>query len=329
MTVPIAAAPRRPMRWLAPALWLILSVAIVVAARHVSWPQVLTLLLQVKLAWVAVAVAANFAILPLWAIEWRLLAPAAARVSFKGMWDVVTISAAVLNTVPFLAGEATAVALLVDRAGLTRGAALSVLALDQLLVAFAKLTVIGTAALAAPLPEWLRGGVLSLAIAFALLLGILMLLAHRWSSLRARLQETQGRARDLGARLLAWGQHFELLRNRPRIAQVMTLALAKKAAELAAIVAIQLAFGFAPSFNWGILILAALAITTLLPVAPGNLGVYEATVYGVYRYVGVQSDAALGMALAQHLCFLLPPIVVGYASLTARQLSRRSPASSP
>ena len=49
------------------------------------------------------------------------------------MFEVVSVTGAVLNTVPFFAGEATAVGLLVARAGLSAGATGSLLAMDQLL----------------------------------------------------------------------------------------------------------------------------------------------------------------------------------------------------
>jgi uncharacterized membrane protein YbhN (UPF0104 family) len=104
---------------------------------------------------------------------------------------------------------------------------------------------------------------------------------------------------------------------------VIALALAKKGLELSAIVAIQAAFGLEPSFPAAMLVLAALAVTTSLPVAPANLGVYEATVYATYRYLGIDSYAALGAAIVQHLAFLLPMIVTGYLTLTVRSFAKR------
>ena len=74
----------------------------------------------------------------------------------------------------------------------------------------------------------------------------------------------------------------------------------------------------------GVLIVACLAITTLIPVAPANLGVYEATVFAAYRYIDVPADAAVGMALLQHACFLMPSIATGYAVATLAHVKERS-----
>jgi uncharacterized membrane protein YbhN (UPF0104 family) len=239
------------------------------------------------------------------------------------MFEVVAITAAILNSVPFFAGEASAVALLIGRAGLSRGAALSVLAMDQLLVGLGKLAVLAAAAVYAPLPTWLRTGVLSLAIGVVALLSILLPLAHRWDSLKSRLLAHPSGLRRALARAVAWGAHLDAVRQPSRIWRVASLALAKKTVELIAILAVQVAFGLEPSVAGGLLILAGLSVTTLLPVAPANVGVYEATVFAIYRYLGVSSETALGLAVVQHVCFLLPALATGYLTLTLRQLLPR------
>jgi hypothetical protein len=157
--------PGRPAsspRWPLFALWIALSIALLISVRVFPWERVLDQLRRIDAVWVLVAIAANVVILPLWAIEWRMLSPRSARASFRAMFEVVTVTASVLNSVPFFAGEAAGVGLLIARAGLARGAALSVLALDQLLVGFAKLAVVGAAAVFAPLPVWVRGSLGSL-----------------------------------------------------------------------------------------------------------------------------------------------------------------------
>jgi hypothetical protein len=135
----------------------------------------------------------------------------------------------------------------------------------------------------------------------------LVLTAHRWPD--------------------ALGRHLDALRSARRVWRAIALSLAKKAVELGGVVAVQIALGLQPSLPGGLLVVAALALSTLLPVTPANLGVYEATVFAVYRYLGVASDTALALAMIQHVCFLLPSIAIGYLTLSARQLPSRSPAS--
>jgi uncharacterized membrane protein YbhN (UPF0104 family) len=127
----------------------------------------------------------------------------------------------------------------------------------------------------------------------------------------------------LAARLASWGQHLDAIRETHRVWRVSLVALARKVVELLGIVAVQVAFGLEPSPAAAVLVLAALAIATMMPVAPANIGVYEAAVFAAYRYMGVPADTALGLAVVQHLCFLLPTLATGYLTLTLRQVLPR------
>lgn len=294
------------------------------AVRALPWQRALEQARHASPLWLFAAILAFLIPIPLWALEWRLLAPRAARVAYSSMFEVVSITAAVLNSVPFFAGETTGVAMLIGRAGLSRGAALSVLAMDQLLTGVVKLVVLGAAALLVPLPVWVRSGILALVIGVAALLGVLVPLAHRGATIRTRLLVRPSPMRSFAALLSSWGEHLDALRETHRVGNVALLGLAKKSAELLAILAVQRAFGLEVSLAAAVLVLASLAIATMLPVAPANIGVYEAVVLAAYRYMGVSIEMALGLAVVQHVCFVIPTLGAGYLTMTWRQLPRRS-----
>lgn len=326
---PSAVSRPRPAPWLIRAVWVSLTIALIVTLPSLPWRRAVAQLSTVAVGWIAAACMANLLILPLWASEWRLLVPEAFRVAYARMFEIVAVTAAVLNSIPFFAGEASAIALLIGRAGLSRGAALSVLALDQLLVGFAKLAAIAAAAVYAPLPDWLRAGILSLIVGVLALLALLLPLAHRWTTMRDHLLDrATSTTRTWPLRIVSLGAHFDALRQPGRLWRLALLALGKKGAELGGILAVQLAFGLEPAVGSALLVLAALSITTLLPLAPANLGVYEATVFATYRFLDVPAATALGLAVLQHLCFLVPALATGYLLLTLRQLlPRRLPVS--
>lgn len=310
--------------WLLPLLWIVLTAALLIALPRLPWQEALDHASRAALPWILAAIALNLLILPLWALEWRLLVPGGARVAFGRMFGIVSVTASVLNSIPFLVGEASAVALLIGRAGLSRGAALSLLAMDQLLVAFAKVAVLVAALAVAPVPSWVRGGLLSLATIFAFMLAAMLVLAHRWEQMRDRLRDAGSRVAALWARAAALGAHLEMLRDPGLATRVAALALAKKLAEVAAAMAIQAAFGMEPSLVAALMVVAALSLSTLVPIAPANLGIYEATVFAIYRYLGLPADLALGLSILQHLCFLVPSVATGYVIATMKQLRLRS-----
>jgi uncharacterized protein (TIRG00374 family) len=329
--VSTAATPngvRRPPLWLLPALWAVLTIALFFAIRALPWRRALDQARHIQPVWLAAAVIANLIPLPIWALEWRLLAPGTLRIAYARTFEVVSVMAAVLNSVPLFAGEASGVAMLIGRAGLSRGAALSVLAMDQLLGGLVKIVVLAAAAILVPLPVWLRAGIFVLLLGVAAMLAVFVPLAHRWDAIRARMLQRPSKLRGVIAHLASWGEHLDAIRETHRVWKVSLLALAKKSVELLGILAVQMAFGLEPSLVAAVLVLAALAIATMMPVAPANVGVYEAMVFAAYRYVGVPVETALGLAVVQHLCFLLPMLATGYLTLTLRQLLPRRPSGS-
>jgi uncharacterized protein (TIRG00374 family) len=309
-------------RWILPAIWAALTLALALTIPRLPWSLAADAAGRALPGWIALAVLLNLSILPMWASEWTVLAPGRSP-GFPSMLEIVVTSAAVLNSVPMLAGEASAVALLVTRAGLSRGAALSVLALDQLLVAFAKVVVLAIAVALSPVPPWVKAGMASLVVVFVLLATLLVGLSHRWETMSAQFGANVSRAGDAMRRALDWGRHLEVLRSPRRAAVVMVLALAKKGAEVGAAVAVQVALGMPPDFAAAVVVIAALALSTLVPIAPGNVGVYEATVYAVYRFFGTPAELALALAVVQHLSFLVPSVAPGYVMLTLRQVAPR------
>ena len=105
---------------------------------------------------------------------------------------------------------------------------------------------------------------------------------------------------------------METLRSAKHSAAALAFALGTKVAEGAGILAVQHAFGVQLSIGATSLVLAAVVLGSMVPVAPGNVGTYEAAAFLAYRHLGIEPGAATILAVAGHLCFLIPSIGVGY-----------------
>jgi uncharacterized membrane protein YbhN (UPF0104 family) len=303
----------------------VLALLLVVAVRRFDLGQLTLVLATARPAWVGLAIASYVAILPLWALQWCVLAPPSDEPRFTRMLGVIAMYSSVLNTTPLLVGEAAALMFLVVRAGISRAAALSMLAMDQLVLGVAKVTVLVMAAWLVSLPLWMERGMRALSLAVALLL--VALLAVAWGDrtvarVALRLPERGGRALHAVAGALA------PLRSPWRGGSSLLLALLKKLAEVLAILCVQHAFGVALPVGSAVLVLAALNLATLVPIVPGNVGVYEAAIVVAYGHLGVDAERALGMALVQHACYFVALALPGYGWL-ARGARSRSAAASP
>jgi uncharacterized membrane protein YbhN (UPF0104 family) len=305
---------------------LVLAGLLALAAHRLDLTRAAAELSQVRGLWIGLALICYLAILPLWALQWSLLAPGAPRPSVTRMLGVVTMTSSVLNTTPLLVGEAAGIFFLCTRTGLERGAALSVLAMDQLLVGIAKVCVLIAAAWTNELPTWMERGSAVLGVGVGALLVGLVGIAWRADAVAA----LAARALPLRlARLIATaGTALAPLRSPARGGGALLLALAKKLAEVGAIFCVQHAFGLSLPLASALLVLAALNLATLLPIVPGNVGVYEAAVVLAYGWLGVSAERALGIAVVQHACYFAALALPGYRWL-ARAAVSRSPAAAP
>jgi uncharacterized membrane protein YbhN (UPF0104 family) len=307
----------------------VLAALLVVATRRLDITRVVAELARVRPHWVALAIVSYFAILPLWALQWALLAPVGPRPrpSVSRMLGVVAMTSSVLNTTPLLVGEAAGIYFLVTCAALERGAALSVLAMDQLLVGIAKVCVLIAAASTNDLPLWMQRGRTVLGVGVGLLL--LALVGGAWRA-DAMSRLAAGILPRRLARLIATsGAALAPLRSPRRSGAALLLALAKKTAELLAIVCLQHAFGLALPLSSALLVLAALNLATLLPIIPGNVGIYEAAVVLAYGRFGVSAERALGIAVVQHACYVAALALPGYRWLAREAVSRSRAAATP
>jgi uncharacterized membrane protein YbhN (UPF0104 family) len=297
----------------------VILVAVAIAARGLPWRQAWLALASAQPGWVIAGLAANAALFPLWISQWRWLTPPAQRPAWGRMLEIVSLTSLTQNVLPLLGGQAAAVGLLVLRGGLSRGAALSVLALDQMLTGLAKLAALGLAAWLTPMPGWMRDGTWSLFGAVAAIIIVLTLLAYSTERLHRFAQRNPG----LPARALTsvgtFTEHLAgLRRGGGPIWIALGYAIGKKALEVAAVLAVQYACGIDLSPASAVLVVAGLGLSTLIRT-PGNLGVYEATVVLIYGSLGVPPALALAAAVLQHVVVLVPRLGGGLIVLLTRR----------
>jgi uncharacterized membrane protein YbhN (UPF0104 family) len=84
-------------------------------------------------------------------------------------------------------------------------------------------------------------------------------------------------------------------------------------------VCVYRAFGLAVPVSAAVVVLAALNLATLLPVVPGNVGVFEAAVVLALTRFGVTPEQALGVAVVQHLCYFVALALPGLVFAARRR----------
>lgn len=308
---------RRKLLWTL--AWAVVSVLLFFCFRNIQWARVWTELAGLDIAWLAPAIIMNLSILGLWALQWEVFLPRSYSVPLSRMTEIAALISMTLNTVPFFAGHLLGVMLLWKRQRVGTAAALSLLALDQLAEGLAKVSVFLLLGLFTPIPLWMKKGILLVTIAVASLFVLLYMLARRYRLAPGKGEKAPGPPLGRAMGFVAqWANYLEALRSTRQFCVGLGLAMAMKGSEAIAIWAVQKAFGISLPLWTVFLVLAALALATMVPISPGNLGVYEAVVFFIYKYLGIPPEQAMGLALIQHLCYLLPMVGTGYLCIILR-----------
>jgi hypothetical protein len=303
------------------------TVLLVICFRGVEWEDTLRAAAGAHGGWLTVALLANASVVALWALQWRLFLRRRSAISYRRMLRITAVMAMTANSLPYMAGQATGVHLLATRGRLGHAAALSVLTLDQLSEGLAKVVLLGALALLAPLPEPLRAALLVLTPAVALFLGLTLVSALRPALLdRAAGRLLRGPLVALLRFARQWSEGLARARQPGVLAAGAGLSLAMRAVEAAGMIAVQTALGIDLPIQATLAVLAAVSLATMVSVAPGNLGVYEASALLAYRWAGVEPEAALALALLQHLAYLAAMGGAGWAAITLRTARGTRPA---
>ncbi|MBT5633590.1 MAG: flippase-like domain-containing protein [Nitrospina sp.] len=264
--------------------------------------------------WLFWAVVFNACILLIWTSLWHLLLPGKLSVPFSRIFQANSYMSTSCNTIPFPGGHAVGVMALARRAKVGHSVALSVLVLDQLMEGFAKIFVLTLVAIFVPLPELMGEGILIFVVVIGVFATIMFYFAHKQPSLLEEKDTTnlKGKIRKF---IVRWSVHLEILRDVRTFSCGILLAFSMMFAQTLGIWAVQKSLGLHLPLWAPVLVMGALNLATVLPITPGNFGVYEGTAFLVYQFYGLSSEKALSLAFLQHLCFLIPMVGTGYLVL--------------
>lgn len=251
------------------------------------------------------------AILWLKAIQWKFFLPVNSAISLTTVFEVIAIMIMMANTLPW--GQTFAIYHLGTRLKTGKTIALSVMTLDQVATGFAKLTVFLLTAFLTPLPVWMKRGTILTIVSVIGSYLILLYLSYRHQDFREMHSPSSHKMwHRIAHHVSKWAHHLHTLRDYKKIFWAVFLALVVKLCEVSAIYFVQKGFGLSLPWWSALFVIAGLNLATSVPVVPGNLGVYEATAFFIYRHLGIEPSQAMSLALFQHLMYLLPLVLPGY-----------------
>jgi glycosyltransferase 2 family protein len=238
------------------------------------------------------------------AVRWQQLFGAETRPPLGPVTSSMLIGLAVNMLLPLRAGEAARIVALRRSAGVSRVESLGTVALERVLDVFCLLLLLFAALPWLPEISWLRPAAV-LAFVLAAVLVALAVVGERPFHVLARRWERLEHLWHNAARGLVG-------LRRPRIAAAGFLLTSVSWILVAlSFWLAMLAFDLGLPPVAGLLVLAAVGLSLLLPAAPASLGVFEAAVVIALDAYDVPRSEALSYAFVLHALNLFPYLIAG------------------
>jgi glycosyltransferase 2 family protein len=286
------------------------------AIRDAHPDEVWDALQEANIWWVVPSFAVLVVAVAIRALRWQLLFQRETRPPYGATAAATIVGLAVNSLLPFRAGEAARVIALNRRAGTSPVESAATVALERILDVFCLLLLLLAALPWLPEVDWV-GAAAAIALALALMLGGAALLFAIYG-------DRPFHALDRLLRRLPFGHHewvghvgaslrrgLVALRD-PKLA--LTAFVLTTVGWLLTSVSfwlLTLAFDLELPLVSGVLILAAVGFSVILPAAPGALGVFEAATVVALAAYDISASEALSYAFTLHAVNLIPYIVAG------------------
>lgn len=269
--------------------------------------------------WLAVALAIYFVARLIHAVEWQITLVKVGRAPFGGLFGATLIGTLVNSVIPAAAGDVAKVQIVANRYGLSRVGLITSRGAESIVNAFVMVLFIALS-FVLPAAGVASGGLLLLLAAGAVIAFTAAAVGSRfipeqipdWRVLARLPARVQGPLRQRWPRFF---EGLELVRN-PRL---LSVAFVLNIVGWVVDVAITWAYG--RTFHLGVPIGAylsltvAVAIITVFPITPGNVGTFEVILVGVLKAYQVPTDQALAFAVGMHLISTVFNIGLGLVAM--------------
>ncbi|MFQ5903633.1 MAG: lysylphosphatidylglycerol synthase transmembrane domain-containing protein [Candidatus Binatia bacterium] len=302
---------------------IISAVLLILAARHVNPQEIISLIKDVNLFYLAACVA--FSISAVWfrALRWRYLLPDRRGVRTFNLFAATMIGYMGNNLLPFRVGDLARAYIAAKREQASTSAFLATVVVEHLLDLLTVLLILGILVFFVSFPAWFTKGAYLLLGASLLVLALLLLLKAKKEHVGSFIQRkfsfsgTQ-RIVDLSEAFFDGLKGLEVGRE---LVVVLFLSIplwvAYALATYTALMASHLDLPLAAS--WALLSFIGIGLS--LPSAPGFIGTFQFFTVAALALFAVDESEAFGFSLVFHVSQFVPLTLFGWLLLLREQMA--------
>ncbi len=291
--------------------WLITAFALYYALKDIEWVSFFEHVRSANISWIALAVFLTFLSYILRSQRWTILFPKK-LLDFFSSARVLIIGFFMNNVLPARTGELVRTHLGSKVTGESRALVLATIASERLLDGLTLSLFFVFFSLHAG-EEKFSQGLLYVALAFIVAtICVLVALAFRTKLLslakKAGLLDRKGVSGYATRKAISFMAGLRPLLSFPQIIWILLSSVIIWSVELLVYVSISNAYGASLSLPNAVLFMVTVNFSSLIPSAPGGIGVIEAAGKTVLTSIGLKPELAIALVLTQHV---IQYIVVG------------------
>lgn len=263
--------------------------------------------------------------IPLRALRWRMIFPAASR---PGLWPCLSVLG-IGNMANFLlparAGDLARCVLVGRRTSLAdTSLALATLGVEKVLDGLALIGMVLFAAWALSPPAWVMNLVWVATLVFGGALAAMIALRYRarafigGASAVLRRLRLASLAERLDGPLTSFADGLAAASSVEQMVRLLLVTALIWATEVVLIWGLALAFGSDLTLRSATVVSAVLGLGLMIPAAPGGVGTYELAGVAAFQLVGVAASPALALTLVTHAWVYLTNVSLGLGLLAVR-----------
>jgi len=250
------------------------------------------------------------------AIRWGYLLENTKKIRFQSLFGIMMIGFMVNNILPARIGEFTRAWMIGKKEGISRSLSFGTIVLERVFDGFGLLFILGFCILLSPFPRWVKGfGLIGLFI-FCLALAFLVILRVKRDFFLKKTGKLgdifhKGASRRIFYIMDRFIEGLASLENLKHTGLIVFYSIISQIILAISFHILFLSFGFSLPFYTAYFIASIVGLSTMIPSAPGYIGVFQSFCVGGLILFGIPKDIALSYSLVAHIVQYIPVTGIG------------------
>ncbi len=250
------------------------------------------------------------------AVRWGYILESTKKIKFQNLFGIMMIGFMVNNILPARIGEVTRAYMMGKKENISRSLSFGTIVLERVFDGFALLFILGISMIISPFPRWVKGfGLIGLLI-FCFSLGFLVVLRIKRGFIVKKIEGlTALFHKGLGNKIsYIMNRFIEGLASLESLKHLSLIVIYSIISQILLAVSFHIlffSFNFNLSFYTAYFIAVIVGLSSMIPSAPGYIGLFQSACVGGLLLFGVNKDVALSYSIIAHIVQYIPVTGIG------------------